>query len=272
MPLRRAAGARLRVIKIAEMSARLHLPDNGVDAGPFGALLWIHGGGYVMGHPRQDDALCSMIAATLGIVVLAPQYRLAPRHRFPAALDDCRTAWDFLRHAAADLGVDPTRMAIGGDSAGGGLAACLVQSLAHEQPGSVAAQWLWEPMLDDRTGCTGDMNDLPEYLWKSVDNRYAWAAYLGLPAGAAGLPRYAVAAACDNLRGLPPTWIGVGTADLFRAEDLAYAHSLTRAGCDVEFFEVPDVPHGFALLAPKTAPARRFRQAAMDWLRTAVAA
>jgi acetyl esterase/lipase len=161
-------------------------------------------------------------------------------------------------------------MAIGGDSAGGGLAACLVQSLCDEQPGTVAAQWLFEPMLDDRTGADGRNDDPPEYFWKSADNRFGWSAYLGMAAGAPEVPRFAVAARHDILTTLPQTWIGIGTEDLFLGECRNYANRLERAGCAVELVCVPGAPHGFAALAPKTAVAQRFKQSAIAWLERAI--
>jgi acetyl esterase/lipase len=223
-----------------------------------------------MGHPRQDDPLCSEVAANLGIVVLAPQYRLAPRHKFPAALNDCREAWDWLLAEAASLGIDTARIAIGGDSAGGGLAACLVQSLCDERPRAVAAQWLFEPMLDDRTGADGSNDDPPEFFWKSADNRYGWSAYLGMPAGALDVPPYAVAARHENLAGLPQTWIGIGSEDLFLNECRTYAGQLEQAGCPVELVCAPGAPHGVFGLAPKSGVAQRLRSSAIAWLSRAI--
>lgn len=269
-PLTRAGGATVRTVRTGRFKARLHLPDNAGGNSPRGALLWIHGGGYLMGHPRQDDPLCSEVAATLGLVVLAPRYRLSPRHKFPAALDDCREAWDWLMAQASSLGIDRTRVAIGGDSAGGGLAACLVQSLADEDPALVAAQWLFEPMLDDRTGSDGRNDDPPEYFWRSADNRLGWGAYLGMAPGSPDVPPYAVAARYGNVAALPQTWIGIGSEDLFLDESRAYAERLKQAGCAVEFDCVPGAPHGFVGLAPKTGPSLRLKKAALDWLGRAI--
>lgn len=271
-PMKRAAGASLRKVRKGGLYARLHSP---VDAGPScsrGALLWIHGGGLVLGDPRQDDVMCSKIAATLGIVVLAPRYRLAPQHRFPAALDDCRAAYDWLVANAGTLGIDPTRIAIGGDSAGGGLAASLVQLLSDEKPGSVAAQWLLEPMLDDRTGADGRNDDPPEYFWKAADNRFGWGAYLGMAPGSLQVPRYAVAARYEGTSALPPAWIGVGMEDLFLDECRAYARRLQEAGGTAELVCVPGAPHGFFGLAPKAAISQRFLNGAVDWLRKMIGA
>lgn len=266
MPVKRTEGVELRHIRSGRLKARLHVPTHAPSAGPSGALMWIHGGGYIMGHPRQDDALCSEIAAALGVVVLAPQYRLAPRHAFPAALDDCRAAWNWLLAEAPALGVDAARLAIGGDSAGGGLAACVVQSICDEQPGLIAAQWLFEPMLDDRTSADGRNDDPPEYTWKNKHNRFGWAAYLGRDGGSAQVPRFAVAARYENLATLPPTWIGVGTEDLFVEECRAYARRLEQAGCGVELNCVSGAPHGFFHIAPKADITQRFKQSALAWL------
>jgi acetyl esterase/lipase len=223
-----------------------------------------------MGHPRQDDRLCSQVAAALDVVVLAPRYRLAPRHRFPAALDDCREAFDWLVANAGSLGIDPARIAIGGDSAGGGLAACLVQSLCDERPGTVAAQWLFQPMLDDRTGADGRNDDPPEYFWKAADNRFGWGAYLGVAPGSPAVPRYAVAARYEGAAALPPAWIGIGTEDLFLEECRAYARRLQESGTPVELVCAPDAPHGFLGWAPDAAVSQRFQRAAFDWLGRAI--
>lgn len=236
----------------------LYRPPGVTAPGP--ALLWIHGGGYIIGSPAQDHAQSRRFAARLGVTVAAVQYRLAPRHPYPAALEDCYTALTWLAGLPA---VDPARVAIGGASAGGGLAAALA-ILAHDRSEiPLAAQLLVYPMLDDRS--VGAEFDNPGHrLWTQESNRIGWSAYLG---GAD--PEVAVPARRQDLSGLPPAWIGVGTLDLFHDEDLAYAARLREAGvpCDVEVVE--GAFHGFDGLAPKTAVSRDFFDSQCATLRRA---
>jgi acetyl esterase/lipase len=233
------------------------------------ALLWIHGGGMIQGRAIQDDRICGATAARLGIVVVSAEYRLAPEHPFPVPLDDCRTAWTWLRDHASELGVDPGRVAVGGESAGGGLAAALAQRL-HDEGGQPAAQWLLCPMLDDRTAARHDLDAVRHYVWNNRANRFGWRSYLGTRPGAPEPPPYAVPARRDDLAGLPPAWIGVGDIDLFYDEDRAYAERLRAAGVPVTFHSVPGGPHGFEAWAPSSTIARTFIATAHDWLRTAL--
>lgn len=247
-----AEGARLRVYRPEAQTS---------DA----ALLWIHGGGYVIGVAKMDDRLCAETARELGMVVVSPEYRLAPKHPFPAAHDDCRAAWRWLRAHASELGVDRDRIAVGGQSAGGGLAAGLVQRLRDERE-PVLAQWLLCPMLDDRTAARREPRADDHYIWSSRSNTAAWAAYLGQAPGARTTPAYAVPARRENLAGLPPTWLYVSDIELFADEVVAYADRLYEAGVDTTLHEVSGAPHGFESWAPDTEPARELLAAARGWL------
>jgi acetyl esterase/lipase len=229
-------------------------------------LLWIHGGGFVIGTASQDNAFCAVTARDLGIVVVAAGYRLAPENPFPAALDDVACAWQWLQHSAEALGADPGRIAIGGQSAGGGLAACLVQRI-HDAGGvQPAAQWLFCPMLDDRTAARGELDRVGHFLWNNSLNRTGWSAYLGTGPGGSAPPEYAVAARRTDLRGLPPAWIGVGDIDLFCEEDRDYARRLRDAGVECAFDLVKGAPHGFETFAPKAAVTQRYLQRGRAWL------
>lgn len=236
------------------------------------ALLWIHGGGLVVGHPAIDDQFCAETASELGIVVASVRYRLAPRHRYPAAIDDCHAAWEWLSTHAESLGVDPARIAIGGQSAGGGLAAALAQRVCDGQPPYPVAQWLFCPMLDDRTAARRDLDAEKHFVWDNRLNQFGWQAYLGSEPGGATVPRYAVPARRDDLTGLPTAWIGVGDIDLFFAEDLTYARRLSTSGVSVTFDEVPGAPHGFERWGLKTRTASAYLGRARDWLQNAVSA
>src|SRR5690606_687197 len=150
---------------------------------PSCALLWVHGGGMVAGAPEMDHDLCSLVADGAGVLVVSVAYRLAPEHPFPAALDDCATALGWLRAAAEELGVDPGRVAVGGASAGGGIAAALAQR-AHDAGRPPAFQLLVYPVLDDRTvlrGAPGPDDVRGRIGWTASTNRFGWTAYLGHP-------------------------------------------------------------------------------------------
>lgn len=211
------------------------------------ALLWIHGGGLIVGRPEADEVRASRVAAALGITVVSVRYRLAPEQPYPAALDDCRAAWRWLQRHADGLGVDPSRVVVGGASAGAGLAAALAQRLHDEGGPQPAGQLLLYPMLDDRTGADSTGDGVRHPVWDTVSNRTGWSAYLGRLRGG-DPPPYSVPASRRDLSGLPPAWIGVGTADLFLDEDRDYAERLQTSGVPVEYVEVQDVPHGFDTL------------------------
>ncbi|GAA2183981.1 alpha/beta hydrolase [Brooklawnia cerclae] len=234
--------------------------------GPDAALLWIHGGGMVIGSAAQDYSMCLRVVGELGIVVASVDYRLAPEHRFPAPLDDCHRAWTWLLTHAADYGVDPTRIAIGGQSAGGGLAAGLVQRVHDEGGIQPVAQWLFCPMLDDRTAANRRLDDVHHFLWDNRSNRTGWSAYLGRQPGGAAVPPYASPSRREHFEGLPATWIGAGDIELFYAEDRAYADALSAAGVDCTFDVVPGAPHAFESLASGTTVAREYTQQAHSWL------
>ena len=228
-------------------------------AGP--GLLWIHGGGYLIGSPGQDDELCRRYVRALGTTVASVDYRLAPESQHPVPLEDCYAA---LKHLAEMPTVDGSRIAVAGASAGGGLAAALVQ-LTHDRGElPLRAQLLAYPMLDDRTSERTDLDQSGLRLWDRASNRFAWAAYLGNAD-----PNVAVPARRADLSGLPPTWIGVGTLDLFHDEDVEYAERLRAAGvpCDLEV--VPGAFHGFDGIAPKAKVSQAFFASQCAMLRRA---
>jgi len=235
------------------------------------ALLWLHGGGYTMGTLGMDDRRCSELALEAGMLVVSVDYRLAPEHPFPAALEDGYAALIGLTAQAGLLGIDPMRIAIGGASAGGGLAAALCQ-LAHDrQAARLAFQLLIYPMLDDRTGVAADPDEERRRVWGASDNRFSWAAYLGQDADRANPPAYASAARRADLSGLPPAWIGVGALDLFHDEDVAYAARLRACGVGCETVVVPGAYHGFDVVAPKADVVLTFKRDAFAALRHAFA-
>ncbi len=236
---------------------RLYRPVGATTTTP--ALLWIHGGGYVLGTAAQDDALCRRFVQALGITVASVDYRLAPEHPYPAPLEDCYTALQWLAGLPA---VDADRIAIGGASAGGGLAAALAL-LARDRDGvKPVFQLLVYPMIDDRS-VGQHLNDPGQRLWNATSNRFGWQAYLG---GAD--PEIAAPARRTDLAGLPPAWLGVGTLDLFHDEDLDYAARLQAAGVPCEVHVVPGAFHGFDGIVAKADISKAFFNSQCESLRT----
>ena len=244
--------------------ARVYTPAGG---GSGGAVLWIHGGGMVLGAASQDDRRCFELARELDVVVVSAEYRLAPQHPFPAALDDCRAAWQWLQEHAPNRWIDPARVAVGGQSAGGGLAASLVQRLHDEGGVQPVAQWLFCPMLDDRTAANRDLDAVRHILWNNAANRVGWRAYLGVQPGALTVPEHAVPGRRADVSGLPPTWIGTGDIELFHDENVRYADALCDAGVDCVLDLVAGAPHAFESLVPTADVSRAYRTRSVEWLR-----
>jgi acetyl esterase/lipase len=247
---------------------RLYRPE-ALD-GPVPAMLWIHGGGFVMGDSEIDEVSNIAVVRETGIAVASVNYRLAPRHPFPAPLDDCYAALRWLHAEAKTLGVLPERIAVGGSSAGAGLAAG-VALMAHDRKEvSIAFQLLIYPMLDDRTALRTDIDLSGVRLWNNKCNRFGWRSYLQKLPGSADVHPYAAPARRDNLTGLPSTWIGVGTFDLFHDENLEYAKRLAESGVPCELRIVEGAYHGFDLFSPKADVVRQFRKSYVSALRGAL--
>lgn len=235
------------------VGVRLHRPARLAPPAP--ALLWIHGGGYVMGTAKQVDGLCRRFSHQLGITVASVEYRLAPENPYPAAVEDCYSALTWL---AGLPSIDPRRVVIGG----GGLAAALALLARDRGDVTPALQLLAYPMLDDRSA-TAPANRSYR-LWSPRSNRFCWKAYLG-----DADPHVAVPGRREDLSGLAPAWIGVGTNDLFHAEDVAYAERLIRAGVPCHVEVVPGAFHGFDLLAPNAQVSQAFFASQCASLRSA---
>lgn len=243
---------------------RVFVPAGG---GNGSALLWIHGGGYIIGAAAQDDARCAGIADRLDAVVADVEYRLSPGCPFPGPLDDCFAAWRWLLWHASQGRADAGRLAIGGQSAGGGLAAALAQRIHDAGGPQPAAQWLFCPMLDDRTAADRSLDGVDHFIWNNTANRVGWRSYLGCEPGAAEVPADAVASRREDLSGLPPAWLGYGTVELFCDEDRSYARRLREAGVDTTVDEVPGAPHAFESMAAGAPVARAYVGRAEEWLR-----
>lgn len=201
------------------------------------AIMWIHGGGYVMGTPEADDEICAYIARATRCTIINPEYRLAGTAPFPAALHDCHAAYTWMQGIFPDRGIT-----IIGQSAGGGLAACLTQWLFDEGI-PPARQVLLEPMLDDRTRITPNPGR-GQFNWHHTSNTLAWNCYLSYLTPHDQIPDYAVASRRLDLTGLPPTFIAVGALDLFYEEALTYARRLKEQDVLVETMILPGAYHG----------------------------
>jgi len=219
-------------------------------ATPAPAVLHIHGGGYIFGTAQMSAIACRYLAVATRAIVISVDYRLAPETPYPGPVEDCYAALQWLHGQADALGVNPAKIAIRGDSAGGGLAATLAL-LARDRGGpAICHQNLIYPMLDDRTGTEAEPHPYTgEFVWTAESNRFGWGALLGKAPGGADVPHHAAAARAADLRGLPPTFIGIGALDLFLEEDMEYARRLLRAGVPTELHIYPGAYHGFDINA-----------------------
>jgi len=231
-------------------------------AAPRGAILYLHGGGYVAGDARDDLQRMARLAERLDCVIVSVQYRLAPATRFPGSLEDNYSALKWLHDNAHSLGVDASRIAVLGESAGGGHAAMLTIAARDRNEVPVAFQALIYPMLDDRTGSSRPVAPtIGTLIWRPADNRFGWSALLGRPAGSKRVPAGSVPARVAELSGLPPTFIEVGSIDLFAEEDIDFARRLVGAGVPTELLVVPGAYHGFQYMSPKAEVSQQFTAA-----------
>jgi len=235
---------------------------------PSGApvLLHIHGGGYVMGNPDQYVFYGRGYAAACECVVVSTSYRLAPETRWPGAVEDVYAALCWVHDHADELGVDPGRVAIAGESAGGGHAAALTLYARDRGGPPILFQLLTFPMLDDRPS-TNPFSG--QYGWTRAHNHYGWSSLLGVPAGSDAVPAEAVPARARDLSGLPPAYIATGALDLFADENIEYARRLNAAGVPVGLHVIPGAYHGFDIIVPDAQPSKLLRAGVHDALRTA---
>lgn len=236
------------------------------------ALLYIHGGGMMIGSPAMDDALLSKTAAELDIVIVSPQYRLAPENPYPAATNDCHSAWSWIQDNLSQREIAGDRIAIGGESAGGGLAAGLVLRIHDEGGPQPIAQWLFCPMLDDKTALDRSLDEIDHFVWNNKMNLVGWKSYVGKNFGTEDVSDYAAPARRIDLTGLPKAWIGVGDVELFFAENKSYADKLIAAGVSCELDIVSGAPHAFEGLAPDSELAKAYLARAKSWLNKALRA
>lgn len=238
---------------------------------PRPALVYMHGGGFVLGSAESDRELPAMLAAHAGAVVVSVDYRLAPEHPFPAAVEDCYAVLEWVTAAAADLAVDPARIGIGGVSAGGGLAAATALITRDRGGPAICFQLLDIPELDDRlqTRSMREFSDTP--VWNRPNAAESWRYYLGERRPADPVPPYAAPARSADLTGLPPAYIATCEFDPLRDEALEYAQRLVHDGVPVELHLYPGTFHGSGGLVPTAMVSRRMREDLLDAARRGLA-
>lgn len=244
----------------------LILRPEGAAAGLRGGIVHYHGGGYLIGRPEGSLPFLRATVAAQDCVIVSVDYRLAPETTWQGGTEDAYAGLVWMAAQAEALGVDPGRIGVMGESAGGGLAA-MVALIARDRGGpGVAFQHLLYPMLDDRTVTRTDQNTVTgEFIWTRTHNRHGWTGWLGQEPGGEGVSYHAAPARVPDPAGLPPTWIGTGALDLFLDEDIAYAQRLIRAGVAVDLVVWPGAYHAFDM-SPEgdvAARANADRQAAL---------
>ena len=212
-------------------------------------LLFIHGGGYILGNPEMSDDNCQQLVLEIGCVIVSVDYRLAPEHPFPEPLEDCYAALKWFSENTKELGVDPARIATIGMSAGGGLTAAL-SLLARDRKGPpIVFQMPLYPMLDDRNTTYSSHEITDARVWSRDKNIFGWAMYLGTE-NRTEVSKYAAPARETDLSGLPPTYTCIGELDVFRDETIDYVTRLIQAGVSTEFHIYPGCFHGFDAFVP----------------------
>lgn len=242
-----------------DVPIRVYRSQAGEGSQPRGAVFEIHGGGFLLGNIEMMDPWCQRVCAELDAIVVSVEYRLAPEHPFPAGVEDCYAALQWTAEQAGALGIDPARIAIAGQSAGGGLAAATAL-LARDRGGpALCFQLLEIPELDDRleTPSMRAFEDTP--LWNRPNAVWSWRHYLG-PDHEGEVSAYAAPARAKDLSGLPPAYVSTMEFDPLRDEGIEYALRMLQAGVPVELHSYPGTFHGSALVATAEVSRRNARE------------
>lgn len=235
---------------------------------PTRAILWMFGGGHLAGKPSHLNAIASEAVNKIGVEVVVPNYRLAPKHPFPADLDDCFKAWNWLVDKGESRGIEIHKLILAGNSAGAGIATALAQRILDTGGIQPVAQCLFYPMIDDRVAAKRSLDKVNHFIWNNKANLAAWNAYLGkYNAGDENVPEYAAPARRKSLKGLPATWMGHCELDLFAEEYAAYSERLQLDGVECENFYAKGVPHAFELFIPESEVAKNFVGSAINFLK-----
>ena len=231
-------------------------------------ILHLHGGGFTASSAMGSMPNIQQLARQLDCPIVTVDYRLAPETPWSGSLEDNYAALRWMHHHAGEIGIDPARIAVLGESAGGGHAALLTVAVRDRKELSITFQALVYPMLDDRSGTS---RRLPEHIgwfgWNPEANRFGWASYLGCRPGGRRVPCQAIPARIEDLAGLPPAFISVGGLDLFVEENIDYARRLNAAGVPTELLVVPGAFHGFDMFVPGAKVSQRFAEARASALR-----
>lgn len=265
-----AAGSSLEIrtvpgpVGAPDITLHIYLPEDA--ARPVPCIYHIHGGGYVGGKAATLERLHRPLVRELGCALISVDYRLAPETPHPGPIEDCYAGLAWINANAAALDIDPARIGVMGESAGGGLAAALALLARDRGEYGLAFQHLIYPMLDDRTCVTSDPHPhTGEFVWNADSNHFGWASLLGHAPGGEGISPYAAAARAEDLAGLPPTFISTGSLDLFLEEDIEYARRLLRAGVPTELHVFSGGFHGYDIM-----PGARVSEAARNASREAL--
>jgi len=232
-----------------DVPIRIYSPE-GLDSVVPG-LLFMHGGGFVLGNRDSEQGSCVLMCRALGIVIVSVDYRLSPETAFPGPLDDCYAALEWVAAQAAELQIDAARIGVFGQSAGGCLSAA-VALLSRDRNGPpICFQYLGIPVLDDRMNSHSMRHFVDTPLWDRDKSERSWAYYLGdqVPAGSDKVSAYAAPARADDLTGLPPAYVSTMEFDPLRDEGIAYACRLLQAGVSTEIHSYPGTFHGSSVFA-----------------------
>ncbi|BCN27227.1 alpha/beta hydrolase [Vibrio alfacsensis] len=244
----------------------IYRPENSEAITP--AILWVHGGGYIMGRADSND-FAGEFAKKVNATVVSVEYRLAPENPFPAGHNDVYAAFLWMVEHAEELGIDPNRIAVGGDSAGAGMAAGMVLHNRDAKGPAIALQLLIYPMLDNLHDTpSGSIENYP--VWNRQTSFNAWEMYLGGNNPGVSASPYAAPARATNLRGLPKTFMTIGTVDLFRDEVVDYAQRLMAAGVPTELAVFPGMYHGSQVFVPDAPISQKMRNAYLSALEDAL--
>ncbi|MBL7259725.1 alpha/beta hydrolase [Paractinoplanes lichenicola] len=247
-----------------DITVRIYKPVNATGLLP--GIFYIHGGGMILGSVDGEDPNATYICDEVNAIVVSVEYRLSPEHPHPAPVEDCYAGLVWMAKNAAELGYDPERLAVYGASAGGGLT--IATALLARDRGGPQLKFMMPiyPMIDD-TNTTESSHEITDIgIWDRSGNLEAWAWYLG------GKPadQYAAPTRAEDLAGLPPAFIDVGTVDLFRDEDIAFAQRLMAAGVPTELHIHPGSYHAAETFAAEAALSRRIWALRLDALRRAL--
>lgn len=241
-------------------------------AGPAPAIFFVHGGGMVMGSAVLGLDLVLPWAVEAGAIVVSVGYRLAPQHPDPTPADDCHAALAWTFEHAEEIGIDPTRVVLAGHSAGGGLAAGLALRVRDEGGPPLRGQLLMCPMLDDRERTPSSLELDGDGVWDRTSNRTGWTALLGDRRGGEDVGAYAAPARAGDLRGLPRTYLDVGSAETFRDEVVQFASRVWQGGGAAELHVWPGAYHCFEIVAPRADVAGAALAARRAWMLRILAA